>query len=498
MISKIMRKFPCFFAILLSLVLVSNFGLISSASEPEEYYSKWSEYKEKSGKPTGTWNDVVDAMTAVFEHAKTAYANGDAKTAYNSINDGYYGYYETTGFERAAMGYISGARKSQVELQFKACKNATKGGSLEDLEAELEKLVSMLREDAHILDGTTPGEEGGTESEDTSVQESTGEGSGSAAAATATFAACFGIILREGFEAILIVGAIIAYLRKTSGDDKEKRRKLITPVYIGSVSGIVLSFVLAWLLDLMKLANSASQEVIEGITALAAAVVLGYVSNWMISKSESEVWQKYIQDKAEKGAKSGSTIALAITAFLAVFREGAEVVLFFQPMLSGNNIDMVWAGMIVGFIMLIFVYVAIHVLSVSIPLRPLFTVTSILMAFMCISFVGAGVKEFIEGDVMSMTSPSWLSWIPLNSEFLDVLGIYPILETLIPQLIVLVFFIILFRIQDKKNRLIRVEIEARAKQEALEKEAKEKKAKDEELRTLITQIVKEVLAEKAQ
>ena len=108
-------------------------------------------------------------------------------------------------------------------------------------------------------------------------------------------------------------------------------------------------------------------------------------------------------------------MALALTAFLAVFREGAEVVLFFQPMLKDENISMVWTGLILGFVVLIFVYYAIHAFSVKIPLRPFFTATSILMFLMSISFLGAGIKELIEGDVIVMTSPEWLAGYHLPS-----------------------------------------------------------------------------------
>ena len=466
-------------------------NIVNIVKAEEGYYATWKEYKEKSGQPTKTWNNVADAMDKVFAKAKELYAAGDAKGAYESVNHGYYGYYETTGFERNTMGYISGSRKTAVELQFSACKAITKdGGSLESFNTEVDKLGAMIREDAHVLDGTTDQNKG---SGSTNSSESSESGAGRSAA-TATFIACFSIILREGFEAILIVGAIIAYLVKSSGDDEERKKRLVRPVYIGSVLGVVLSFALAWVLDMIKLANTASQEVIEGITALTAVFVLYYVSNWMLSKSETETWTNYIKSKAEKGSKSGSTIALAITAFLAVFREGAEVVLFFQPMLAGDNIHSVWIGFGIGCICLIAVYYAIHVLSIKIPIRPFFTATSILMFIMSISFLGAGIKELIEGDVVGMTSPEWLSFIPSN-EFFDVLGVYPILQTLIPQLILLAISIFIFARQSKKNRTVREEMEKKKAEEDAVKAAETKKKEREELTLLVREIVKEVLAE---
>ncbi|MBP3870592.1 MAG: FTR1 family iron permease [Faecalicoccus sp.] len=378
------------------------------------------------------WNEVVDAMEVVLEDAYTAYEQGDLEKAYAGINDAYYGYYEVTGFERVAMGYISGARKSEMELQFSACKTVIKNDAgKESVRAEITKLENMLREDANILDGKT------------------GEASSSG---WATFIACFSILLREGLEAILIVGAIIAYLVKTGHQDK------LGPVYIGSILAIVASFIAAWLLYQFKLANSASQEIIEGVTALLAVVVLIYVSNWMISKSEAEAWNKYIEGQVQAGVEKGNLNTLGFTAFLAVFREGAEVILFYQPLLAdkANSKTMIWAGFIAAAIVLVLVYIAVRYFSVRLPLKPFFTVTSIFMSIMAVSFLGSGIKELIEGDVISMTP---IPWIPSN-QFLEVLGIYPCVETVVPQIILTIALIASYVIHKKRSKKLKAEAAA--------------------------------------
>ena len=156
-----------------------------------------------------------------------------------------------------------------------------------------------------------------------------------------TFLGAFGIIVREGLEAILVIAGMIAYLVKSGN------QKTLKNVYIGSVLGIVMSFVAAWFLSWLKrvwTGAGQSQEVIEGITALIAVCVLFYVSNWMISKAEAASWSRYIDDKVQSSVETGSSFALAFTAFLSVFREGAEVVLFYQPMLNEGNPSMVWVG----------------------------------------------------------------------------------------------------------------------------------------------------------
>ncbi len=422
----------------------------ATALYKERYYATWEEYSAAAGLTSAwTWNDVADAMSEVFRTAKEKMAEGDTEGAYNCINDGYYGFYETTGFERNAMGFISGARKSEVELQFSSCKSAAKNNDAEEFTKQTDILRTMIRTDANKLDGV---DENG---------KATGDGR---SAAVATFIACFTIILREGFEAILVVGAIIAYLVKTAADNEEERKRLVRPVYIGSVLGILLSFVSAWLLNLLKLANSASQEIIEGVTALIAVAVLFYVSNWMVSKSESEAWSAYIKGKVGDATKRGSSGALAFTAFLAVFREGAEVILFFQPLMKEENINMVWLGLFIGAAVLVVVYLVIRYMSVRLPLKPFFLATSILMAVMAVAFLGSGIKELIEGDVISMHSPAWVAWIP-SHPVLEILGIYPCVETIVPQIILTVILIITFVYWIKKNKKLTQQLKAEKEQE---------------------------------
>jgi high-affinity iron transporter len=471
--------------LMIATFITSQFAVVSAADT--DYVDNWDDYAANNGYSTTygdyTWTQVVDGIEQVLEAGKALFQAGEYDAARQAGSDAYYNFYETSGMERYTNGF-SGSRVSEVELSFKTVRKIAKKmdesgeGSYQDYEAEVANLETMLRDDANSFDGVV------SDGSDDTTQSTDSSSSGSAAAVT--FGACFLILLREGFEAILIVGAIIAYLMKSAGGDEEKKKKSVRPVYIGSAIGIALSFVLAWLLNLLKLANTASQEAIEGITALLAVCVLYYVSNWMLSKSESDAWNTYIKNKTKKANEKGSYFALAFTAFLAVFREGAEVVLFYQPYMGTDNTSSAVAGLIFGVIALVFVYLIINFMSLKIPLKPFFTGTSILMFLMSISFLGAGIKELMEGDVItSITSPSWLQWIPY-SDVLDVLGIYPILETLIPQLILLVVTIIIFVVTTKKNRKIHAEAEARRAEEraALEKEEQEKAEREFKLKVL--------------
>ena len=416
----------------------------------------WEEYVTANGVSAWNWNDAADAIEAVAARAMELYAAGENDEAYNYAKATYWGYYETTGFERNTMTRISGARVSEVELAFTNFRKAIKkDNGIEAAQEKADALVSLLHEDAMILSPEGALFSTAAAVEETEVAEAAEAPATSASTsggAIAIFLGSFAIILREGLEAILIVGAIIAYLVKSGN------KKGVVPVYIGSALGVVCSFVMAAVLNWL-LSRSAeyhmSQEIIEGIAALTAVVVLFWVSNWMVSKSESAAWTSYIESKASTGSDKGSGFALAFTAWLAVFREGAEVILFYQPMLAEDRPDMVWAGFLVGVAALVVVFILIRFVSIRLPLKPFFLGTSILMAVMCISFLGAGIKELIEGGVFDnfewvIASPSWLSWIPYN-DTLDVLGVYPLVGTIVPQLILTAITIATFAIQIHRN-----------------------------------------------
>ena len=453
--------------LMMAALLILLLCMVPFQAHAEEifFYPSWEEYKA-AGEPAATWNDAANAIDRCLEASYAYYVQGDKENAYTACLNTYNFYYETSGFERNVNGY-SGSEVSKAELQFKTARKAVKKDLGEEtIAAEFNRLSEILHIQANHLDGL--GDFGESQllltgelqtapvAETDAVAESdtTGIPAETQPAPVqqknngwVTFLACFGIILREGLEAILVVGAIIAYLVKSKNQSKLKF------VYGGSVLAIAASFVCAWLLSLLKLANTANQEIIEGITALTAVVVLFYVSNWMVSKAEADAWNKYIGDQVKASAETGSVFTLAFTAFLAVFREGAEVILFYQPLLANaDSTSYVWGGFFTGCVVLVFVFLAIRFLSVKIPLKPFFLGTSILMFVMSISFLGSGIKELIEGDVIDMTSPEWLqAIIPFNDVF-DVLGIYPCFETLVPQMILLLITLLIFMMQGWKEK----------------------------------------------
>ena len=237
------------------------------------------------------------------------------------------------------------------------------------------------------------------------------------------------IILREGLEAILVIGAVVAFLVKTG--HRERLRSIWTGVLLALGASALTAVVMATVLRALP----ATREVIEGATMLVAVAVLFSVSYWLISKVEAARWQRFIREKVDVALQHGGGTALALVAFLAVYREGAETALFYQALLNeGSGILLpLLAGVVVGGGVLAVIFTLFWKYGIKIPLRPFFAVTSVLLYYMAFVFMGKGVRELQEGGVVGITVlPGW--------PHVDAMGIFPSVETLLAQLLLLILF----------------------------------------------------------
>lgn len=386
-----------------------------------------------------SWTGIVKKMEVHLNNAYDLYTQGKSKEAYDEVNVAYFRFYESKGMEKITMGYLSGARKTTVENAFyEYRRNVYSDKDNEMVKAHKDKLIAMLYHDAAELDGTL--DESGSETANTAQS-----------AVVATFISCFVLVLREGLEAILVIAAIIAYLVKTG------KKKYIMSVYVGALGGILVSILLAFLFGAVAGAQSGiAQEVFEGIGMFVAVIVLFYVSNWMLSKSETEAWERYIHKKVEASVSTGNKWVLIFAAFIAVAREGAELILFFQgvPVHGTSGRNAMILAIVLSAIVLIVVFLVFRFLTVRLPLKPFFLVTSILMYAMCFSFTGKGVSELQAAGVVNKTVIPWMGFE------MDFLGIYATYESLIPQIIVLVVIITMSVVYAKKNKQQRAQIEA--------------------------------------
>jgi high-affinity iron transporter len=236
------------------------------------------------------------------------------------------------------------------------------------------------------------------------------------------FVQSFILLLREGLEAILVVGALVAFLLKTGAGHRRR------DIHIGVGAAVGASLVTAVLLETILEVGRTSQEALEGGIMLVATAMLFYVSYWLLSKMEVARWNRFVRGRVQDAVTSGSALALASVAFLAVYREGFETVLFYKALfLAGAGSALpVFLGMVAGGACLGIVYFAINRWGVKIPLKPFFAVTSAFLYYMAFVFAGRGVAELQEGGVIPTTVVSWGPRLPA-------LGISPTVESLALQ-----------------------------------------------------------------
>ncbi|RSX50031.1 iron permease [Bifidobacterium callimiconis] len=419
----------------------------SDLLKPQEYYTARAEktnaqrktleankVNKNTGKGDRTWTDVANEMTPILDKALKAAKAGDGRKGSDLVNNAYYQYYEKLGFEKNVMNAIGGDRVSKVESTFKEARKAMVAG--EDATQHITSLKSMLVEDAGKLDGGAADNVNGFTKFITS---SVGQ--------------AFLILIREGLEALLVVAAIIAYLIKS------ENKRFVKWIYVGVLAGLAGSGVVAVLFGLLFGGSGPIQEIMEGVCALIAMGMLLWTSNWMLNKSSVEAWNKYIKNKTESAVASadavasagekttvGTMVSLAMLSFLAVFREGAETVIFYESIYSMSRDSRgMWIGGIAAAVVLVIVFLIIRFTSVKIPIGPFFLVTSILMSILVVVFAGGGVHALIEGDALG---GMYLNGVPTN----DWLGFYPYVETIVAQAIAAVAVIALFVVGFIKQR----------------------------------------------
>ncbi|HEX5385556.1 MAG TPA: FTR1 family protein, partial [Gemmatimonadales bacterium] len=243
----------------------------------------------------------------------------------------------------------------------------------------------------------------------------------------------FVILVREGLEAILVVGALMTFLVRTGAGHRKR------DIHIGVGAAIVASLLTAFALETVFLLSPAKREALEGLTMVVATGVLFYVSYWLLSKMEVAKWNHFVRGKVQDALTSGSALALASAAFLAVYREGFETVLFYKALFlaggSGSSSAAVVAGIAAGSVVLAVVYLAINRFGVRLPLKPFFAVTSAFLYYMAFVFAGRGIAELQEGGYIATTVLSWAPRVPA-------LGIYPTAESLAAQGVLLALLVV--------------------------------------------------------
>ncbi|MDR6882257.1 FTR1 family protein [Bacillus sp. 3255] len=234
------------------------------------------------------------------------------------------------------------------------------------------------------------------------------------------------ILIREGLEALLVIIALLGFLNKSGHSDKKRW------IWFGVLGGLLVSVALGVVVQQLFSASAFGNNnfLIAGCTGIFAALMLLYMSYWLHSKSSVSNWQKYIRDQSVKALATGSLVSLSLLAFLAVFREGTETVLFMIGMASSISLSSLLGGIGIGVFILLLVAFLILKIGLRIPMRPFFLISSIFVFYLCFKFAGMGVHGLQLAGYLPATTESWLpSW--------EFVALYPTLESTIPQLLLL-------------------------------------------------------------
>ncbi len=349
---------------------------------------------------TAALPEVADRLIAAGDALVAAYRPADGIDTSDSFSDLYFDVFEAGGLE-AAIGRRDGARKAEIESYFSRIISASAKGA----------------PDAEIADGWRQLREALLE------ERARYAGAGSASSWLSTGIQAFLLLLREGVEALLVVGALIAYVERAGGG------RALPVLYGGIVAALLASVLTAVVVRASVIGlDGRALEAVEGITMLLAAAVLLYVGHWMLARREAERWHGYIRRKVDAAVATGSGFALAAAAFLAVYREGAETVLFYHALMADarGTEGAAVLGFLAAAAVLAALFMAVRTLGLRLPLKPFFTVTAALLLGLAFIFVGKGIVELQVIRWLPTTAVEGLPQLPW-------IGVFPTVEGLAAQ-----------------------------------------------------------------
>ncbi|HWI50192.1 MAG TPA: FTR1 family protein [Rummeliibacillus sp.] len=247
------------------------------------------------------------------------------------------------------------------------------------------------------------------------------------------------ILLREGLEALLIIIALISFLKKSDQRHMEKW------IYIGAGIGIALSAVLAILMSTIFNSGTinTSREMIEGYVGLLAAAMMIGIGVWMHSKSNIQSWNAYISKQMNHAMSKQSVWAMAFISFLSVFREGAETLIFYMGIAPNMSTTSFSLGIVVAIAILAVVAFFLLRVSGKIPVHRFFAVATILIYVLAFKIIGVSIHKL---QLLSILPTNVISGLPVGAS----IGFYPTVETIIGQVILLVL-VVLTVIYKKRN-----------------------------------------------
>ena len=250
-----------------------------------------------------------------------------------------------------------------------------------------------------------------------------------AASTASTFIGAFTILLREGLEALLIVVAMIAFLRKAD------RGEMVRHVHSGWVVALIAGGITWAIATFFIGVSGASRELTEGFGSLFAAIVLLSVGIWMHGKSQAGEWQRYISETLGKALSRSSAWFLFGLAFIVVYREVFETILFYAALTAQGSGAVILAGAGSAIVLLGVIAWVMLRFSAKLPISEFFKYSSALMAVLAVVLAGKGIAALQEAGMIDIAPLAQIPRIP-------VLGLFPTMESIGAQLLTMAIVVL--------------------------------------------------------
>lgn len=263
----------------------------------------------------------------------------------------------------------------------------------------------------------------------------------------------FLIIFREGLEAVLLLTALLGYLEATKAT--QYRKPITWGVIVGLAATAVTYLVLRSILAVLPV----GREVLEAAVATAAVAVLLYISFWLIARLEHRRWMEFLRSRLFNAVSIGSTTALVLVGFTAMYREGLETALLYQALVEfGEGLGWwIIAGLAIGLIALAVVSYLIFRLGRRLPIKTFLVCAVLLLMATSVAFLGNAVRSLQTADLVGLTPIDGLPHAPI---FLSqALGYWPSVETLASQGVLVAVYLLgatwLLMVRPRRTREVR-------------------------------------------
>ena len=247
------------------------------------------------------------------------------------------------------------------------------------------------------------------------------------------------ILLREGVEALLIVMALVTTLKAA------KMRKGLKWVYSGAFAGIVASLLIAFILQVAfpAVTSGTNREIIEGAVGLFAVAMMILIGIWLHSKSSVKKWNAFMESQMQTVTKTGSFLSMFALSFLAVFREGAETILFYVGILPRiSSFDFVLGISLALLVLVVLAFMMNKASQLFLPHKVFFVLTWMIYA-LAFKMTGVSIHAL---QLTNMIPNHLIAGIPT----IDILGIYPSWEVLAGQALFIIVVILITIKQGEK------------------------------------------------